>query len=41
MVFYDEPDLRGVFTFCLYRNMSGITFPVITAVSLAFSTASS
>lgn len=29
----------GVFTFCLYRNMSGITFPVITAVSLAFSTA--
>ena len=24
----------GLFTLCLYRNMSGITFPVITAVSL-------
>ena len=27
----------GAFTFCLYRNLSGITFPVITAVSLWFS----
>ena len=27
----------GLFTLCLYRNMSGITFPVITAVSLWFS----
>lgn len=27
----------GVFTFCLYRNLSGITFPVITVVSLWFS----
>ena len=26
-----------LFTFCLYRNLSGITFPVITAVSLWFS----
>ena len=26
----------AVFTFCLYKNMSGITFPVITAVSLRF-----
>ena len=26
-----------VFTFCLYKNMSGITFPVIAAVSLGFS----
>ena len=26
-----------IFTFCLYKNMSGITFPVLTAVSLAFS----
>lgn len=26
-----------VFTFCLYKNMSGITFPLITAVSLGFS----
>ena len=27
----------AVFTICLYKNMSGITFPVITAVSLGFS----
>ena len=27
----------AVFTFCLYKNMSGITFPVIAAVSLGFS----
>ena len=27
----------GVFTLCLYRNMSGVTFPVMTAVSLWFS----
>ena len=27
----------GLFTLCLYRNMSAITFPVITAVSLWFS----
>ena len=27
----------ALFTFCLYRNLSGITFPVITAVSLWFS----
>lgn len=27
----------GLFTFCLYRNLSGVTFPVITAVSLWFS----
>lgn len=26
-----------LFTFCLYRNLSGITFPLITAVSLWFS----
>lgn len=24
----------GVFTFCLYRNLSGITFPVLTGISL-------
>ena len=27
----------GLFTLCLYRNMSGVTFPVVTAVSLWFS----
>ena len=27
----------GIFTFCLYRNLSGITFPAVMALSLWFS----
>lgn len=28
-----------IFVFCIYRNMSGITFPLLTAVMICFSTA--